>query len=158
VSAPEFFLRWDQGLALSPLTFGLWKNSASFKGRWYLFGGLGLELGLILARQALPLEPLHQACFVLDIFEIGSCKLFAWNGFRSMILLISASEVGLQGWKALYCWQLQVYQPPVFGRHFSFQRQMQAVYGRNKLSEKEWVGSVFYSEDISLKPSVVGVC
>jgi hypothetical protein len=31
---------------------------------------------------ALSLEPFHQAFFVLGIFEIGSCELFAWMGFK----------------------------------------------------------------------------
>jgi hypothetical protein len=31
---------------------------------------------------SLPLEPLHQYCFVLGIFEIGSHKLFALDGLE----------------------------------------------------------------------------
>jgi hypothetical protein len=31
------------------------------------------------------------ALFVLDIFEIGSCELFAQGGFRTMIVLSFAS-------------------------------------------------------------------
>jgi hypothetical protein len=32
---------------------------------------------------SLHLEPLHQPCFVLGIFKIGSLELFAWAGFES---------------------------------------------------------------------------
>jgi hypothetical protein len=32
--------------------------------------------------QGLHLEPLHQPFFVMGFFEIGSCKLFAWAGFK----------------------------------------------------------------------------
>jgi hypothetical protein len=39
----------------------------------------------------LTLEPLHQPCFVLLIFEIGSWELFAWAWLPIVILLISAS-------------------------------------------------------------------
>jgi hypothetical protein len=42
---------------------------------------LGFELGLMIT-DALPLEPLCQPCFVLDFFEIESCKLFDWAGFK----------------------------------------------------------------------------
>jgi hypothetical protein len=41
------------------------------------------------------LELLHQPFFVMDLFEIGSRKLFAQGWFWTMILLISASWVAM---------------------------------------------------------------
>jgi hypothetical protein len=35
----------------------------------------------------LPLEPLYQPCFVLDIFEIGSCELYCPCWLQTTILL-----------------------------------------------------------------------
>jgi hypothetical protein len=46
-----------------------------------LFLVLVLVLVVLLGRR-LPLEPLHQPCFVLGIFEIGSRELFAQAGFK----------------------------------------------------------------------------
>jgi hypothetical protein len=42
---------------------------------WFFFAVLGFELGL-------HLESLHQSFFVMGIFEIGSCELFAQAGFK----------------------------------------------------------------------------
>jgi hypothetical protein len=50
----------------------------------------------MLAKQVLyhlSLEPLHQPCFMLGIFEIRSCKLFACSWLQTMILVISVSRV-----------------------------------------------------------------
>jgi hypothetical protein len=59
----------------------LCKPIGNFWGFFFLFffAVLGLELK---ASGTLPLEPLSQSCFVLGIFEIGSYKLFAQNGFE----------------------------------------------------------------------------
>jgi hypothetical protein len=56
------------------------------------FGGTGfLTQGLTLARQALlPVVPLRQIFFVMGVFKISSCKVFAQAGLEQC-LLISAS-------------------------------------------------------------------
>jgi hypothetical protein len=41
----------------------------------------------------LPLEPLHQSCFVMGFFKIGSCQVFVQGWLRTVILLISASWI-----------------------------------------------------------------
>jgi hypothetical protein len=46
-----------------------------YKG-FFCFVVLGLEL------RALHLEPLQQPCFVVGLFEIGSCELFSLAGIE----------------------------------------------------------------------------
>jgi hypothetical protein len=56
------------------------------------FGSTRFELGLMLAKQVhYCLSHFNQPFFVLGIFEMGSCKLFAGGWLQIAILLISAS-------------------------------------------------------------------
>jgi hypothetical protein len=76
----------------------VWKNSLwSHEAIWtktlffFFLVVLGFEL------RASP-EPLHQPCFVLSIFKIGSWELFVWGWLWTVILLTSASWVaGITG-------------------------------------------------------------
>jgi hypothetical protein len=50
----------------------------SFSISTFFFSVLGFEFRVSrLLGGVLPLEPLHQPFFVMGIFEIGSCELFA---------------------------------------------------------------------------------
>jgi hypothetical protein len=85
--SPESSFRISFSLSLS-LSLSL---SFSLSPLCSLLAVVGFELRASLLLGALPLELLHQPCFVVCIFKIGSLKLFAWAGFEP-ILLISASE------------------------------------------------------------------
>jgi hypothetical protein len=41
----------------------------------------------------LPIEPLHQQCFVLGISKVSFCELLVWGWLGTLIFLISASKV-----------------------------------------------------------------
>jgi hypothetical protein len=49
---------------------------------FFFLSVLEFELRASWLLDTLLLEPLHQPLFVLDIVEIGSCKLFARTGFE----------------------------------------------------------------------------
>jgi hypothetical protein len=53
----------------------------------------GFEFRALSLLLTLPVESLCQPCFELGIFEIGYCKLLAWNWLQTVVFLISASWV-----------------------------------------------------------------
>jgi hypothetical protein len=72
------WLTWTEVLLTLPTVAGMRRecHNANHFLSFFLFYGMGV------LTQDLHPEPIHQPFFVMGVFEIGSCKLFAWAGFK----------------------------------------------------------------------------